>query len=40
MFATLLGDLPRPPAPADADAGTLLDAAVAAQVSAGLEPVG
>ena len=39
MFATLLGALPRPPVPPDADEGALVDAAVAAQVEAGLEPV-
>jgi methionine synthase II (cobalamin-independent) len=39
MFATLLGGLPRPPLDATADASSLVDAAVAAQVAAGLEPV-
>jgi methionine synthase II (cobalamin-independent) len=40
MFATLLGDLPRPPLPEGADAAGFLEAAVEAQVSAGLEPIG
>ena len=39
MFATLLGDLPRPPMPADAAADALVAAVVEAQVAAGLEPV-
>lgn len=39
MFATLLGGLPRPPLPDDADAGSLVDAAIAAQVDAGLGPI-
>ena len=39
MFATLLGRIPRPPAPADADPSALVDMALAAQVAAGLEPV-
>ena len=39
MFATLLGRLPRPPAPAEADPSALVDAVLAAQVAAGLEPV-
>jgi methionine synthase II (cobalamin-independent) len=39
MFATLLGRLPRPPLPADADARTLVAAAFAAQTDAGLEPL-
>ena len=40
MFATLLGGLPRPPLPDDAAPGSLVDAAIAAQVGAGLGPVG
>ena len=39
MFATLLGPLPRPPLPADADRTAILDAVVRAQVAAGLELV-
>ncbi|HSK51867.1 MAG TPA: hypothetical protein VLA44_03870 [Clostridia bacterium] len=39
MFATLLGELPRPPLPAGAPAADLVRAALAAQVGAGLEPV-
>jgi methionine synthase II (cobalamin-independent) len=39
MFATLLGPLPRPPLAPDASDLALVEAAVAAQVSAGLEPV-
>jgi hypothetical protein len=39
MFATLLGDLPRPPLPDDGPAEALVSAAVEAQVAAGLEPV-
>ena len=39
MFATLSGGLPRPPLPDGAAAGSLVDAALAAQVEAGLEPV-
>ena len=39
VFATLLGPLPRPPLAADATRGAILDAVVAAQVEAGLEPV-
>ncbi len=39
MFATLLGGLPRPPAPADDGAAELVRLAVDAQVDAGLEPV-
>jgi hypothetical protein len=39
MFATLLGGLPRPPLPDDADPGSLVDATIAAQVEAGLEPI-
>ncbi len=39
MFATLLGDLPRPPLPADAPAEAIVRAVVEAQVAAGLEPV-
>jgi hypothetical protein len=39
MFATLLGGLPRPLVPHDVDEGVLVDAAIAAQVGAGLEPV-
>ena len=39
VFATLLGPLPRPPLAADATRGAILDAIVAAQVDAGLEPV-
>ena len=40
MFATLLGGLPRPPLPDDAAPGSLVDAAIAAQVEAGLGPLG
>ena len=39
MFGTLLGGLPRPPLPDDADPASLVDAVLAAQVEAGLEPV-
>lgn len=39
MFATLLGSLPRPPLPADASTQALVEAAVRAQESAGLEPL-
>ena len=39
MFATLLGALPRPPIAADASIDELVEAAVRAQVAAGLEPV-
>lgn len=39
MFATLLGPLPRPPLPDDAAAEALLDAVLAAQLDAGLEPL-
>jgi methionine synthase II (cobalamin-independent) len=39
MFATLLGALPRPPLPADTSVDALVEAAVRAQVSAGLDPV-
>ncbi len=39
MFGTLLGGLPRPPLPDDADPALLVDAVLAAQVEAGLEPV-
>ena len=39
MFATLLGPLPRPPLAADATREAILDAVVAAQVEAGLEPL-
>jgi hypothetical protein len=39
MFATLLGPLPRPPVPDDAAPEALLDAVLAAQVEAGLEPL-
>jgi hypothetical protein len=39
MFATLLGGLPRPPLPADASIDALVEAAVRAQESAGLDPV-
>ena len=38
MFATLLGDLPRPPLPADAAPEALLDACLALQAEHGLEP--
>ena len=39
MFATLLGDLPRPPLPDDAPADAVLDAVLAAQTDRGLESV-
>jgi hypothetical protein len=39
VFGTLLGPLPRPPLAADATSEAILDAVVAAQVDAGLEPV-
>jgi methionine synthase II (cobalamin-independent) len=39
MFATLLGSLPRPPLPPDADDLEIVEAAVRAQEDAGLEPV-
>ena len=39
MFATLLGGLPRPPLPESATAEELVVAALAAQESAGLEPL-
>jgi methionine synthase II (cobalamin-independent) len=39
MFATLLGDLPRPPLGGAATADDLVEAAVRAQESAGLEPL-
>jgi methionine synthase II (cobalamin-independent) len=39
VFATLLGELPRPPLRPGAPAGDLVRAALAAQVEAGLEPV-
>ena len=39
VFGTLLGALPRPPLAADATRDAILDAVVAAQVEAGLEPV-
>lgn len=39
MFATLLGSLPRPPLPPDADDLALVEAAVQAQEDAGLEPI-
>lgn len=39
MFSTLLGSLPRPPLPPDATAEGLLDAALAAQLAAGLDPL-
>ena len=39
MFGTLLGTLPRPPLAIDATREAVLDAVVAAQVDAGLEPV-
>ena len=39
MFATLLGSLPRPPLPANAEPEELLVAIVRAQEAAGLEPV-
>jgi hypothetical protein len=39
VFATLLGPLPRPPLADDATPEAILDAVVAAQVEAGLEPV-
>lgn len=39
MFATLLGALPRPPLPTDADAMALLEAVVRAQEAAGLAPI-
>lgn len=39
MFATLLGPLPRPPLADDATPEAILDAVVAAQVDAALEPV-
>lgn len=38
MFATLLGPLPRPPLPADAAPEAVLEAVLAAQREAGLEP--
>lgn len=39
MFATLLGGLPRPPLLDDADPAALVEAAIRAQIDAGLEPV-
>jgi hypothetical protein len=39
MFATLLGPLPRPPLPADADAADVLEAVLAVQVEHGLDPL-
>ena len=39
MFATLLGSLPRPPLAADAPRVALVEAAVRAQETAGIEPV-
>jgi hypothetical protein len=39
MFATLLGDLPRPPVPAEAPPEAVLDAVLARQAEAGLEPL-
>jgi methionine synthase II (cobalamin-independent) len=39
MFATLLGSLPRPPLPADAEPEAVLVAVVRAQEVAGLEPI-
>jgi hypothetical protein len=39
MFGTLLGELPRPPLPADATREALLDAVLRAQEEAGLEPL-
>ena len=39
MFATLLGDLPRPPLPADAPSAAVLEAILAVQVEHGLEPL-
>ena len=39
MFATLLGDLPRPPLPDDAAAEALLDACLQLQIEHGLEPL-
>jgi methionine synthase II (cobalamin-independent) len=39
MFATLLGSLPRPPLGADAPRRALVEAAVRAQETAGIEPV-
>ena len=39
MFATLLGDLPRPPLPEGASRDELVEAAVRAQETAGLDPV-
>jgi len=39
VFATLLGALPRPPLPVDAPRKALVEAAVRAQESAGLDPV-
>ena len=39
MFTTLLGALPRPPLPVDAPRDALVEAAIRAQESAGLDPV-
>ena len=39
MFATLLGDLPRPPLPDDASPTARLEAVLAAQVDQGLDPL-
>ncbi len=39
MFATLLGALPRPPVPEDAPIDAIVEAVVAAQDAAGLEPI-
>lgn len=39
MFATLLGGLPRPPLPPDAEPEALLDACLALQAEHGLEPL-
>jgi methionine synthase II (cobalamin-independent) len=39
MFVTLLGPLPRPPLPPDAPREALLEAAIQAQETAGLDPV-
>lgn len=39
MFATLLGDLPRPPLHDDASSAALVEAAIRAQEAAGLDPI-
>jgi hypothetical protein len=39
MFATILGDLPRPPLPDDAPSEALLEAVLALQLEHGLEPL-